>query len=138
MSLEPELPIEFIVQGVAISVQGSRSSIETWKRAIREAVRQALPEGYWLLTAPVAVAIFLFPRAPLRGDIDNRVKPILDAMSGHVFSDDALVERLVVQKFEPGLAAGDDYPTTLLRSAFEAKHPLIYVRITGKLDEGWF
>ena len=35
----------------------------------------------------------------MTGDLDNRVKPILDALSGPVYIDDRQVDRLVVQRF---------------------------------------
>lgn len=102
MSLEPDLPFEFTVRGTAISLQGSAGSKANWKEAIRSAARAALPEGAWLLTAPLAVTIFIFPGGAMQGDVDNRVKPILDAMVKCVYSDDEIIERVVVQKFEPG------------------------------------
>jgi hypothetical protein len=45
VSLEPELPLEFIVPGTALSQQGSAGSIAAWKQAIRNAEKQALPDG---------------------------------------------------------------------------------------------
>ena len=82
-------------------MQASGRSRDAWKELIRQAARDALPEGCWLLTEALAVTIFIFPNAIMRGDVDNRVKPILDAMTQCVYSDDELVERVVVQKFEP-------------------------------------
>ncbi len=38
----------------------------------------------------------------MQGDVDNIVKPILDALSKHIYNDDGQVERIWVQKFEPG------------------------------------
>jgi hypothetical protein len=35
------------------------------------------------------------------GDVDNIVKPILDVLGRHIYVDDAQVERVVVEKFEP-------------------------------------
>jgi len=37
----------------------------------------------------------------MTGDVDNIVKPILDAMTKFIYVDDQQVERVVVQKFEP-------------------------------------
>jgi crossover junction endodeoxyribonuclease RusA len=99
--LEPKLPFEFLVQGTAISLQGSSDSKRAWKATIQEAARAAMPEGAWLLTDPIAVTLYIFPAAQMQGDVDNRVKPILDAMVRCVYIDDEIVERVVVQKFEP-------------------------------------
>jgi len=46
-----------------------------------------------MLSGPVSVrALFYFPNR--RGDLDNRVKQLLDALNGIVFSDDSKVEHL--------------------------------------------
>jgi hypothetical protein len=38
----------------------------------------------------------------MEGDVDNIVKLTLDGMARLVYLDDAQIERVVVQKFEPG------------------------------------
>jgi crossover junction endodeoxyribonuclease RusA len=94
-----------------------------------------LPEGYWLLTEALAVTIFIFPGAVMPGDVDNRVKPILDAMVHRVYSDDQLVERVVVQKFEPERVFAFQNPSEVLLTALEAEEPVVYLRITNDLHE---
>jgi hypothetical protein len=131
--LEPALPFEFVVGGTAISLQGSTPSKTAWKEAVQKAARNALPEGSWLLTEPLAVTIFIFPGGAMQGDVDNRVKPILDAMVRCVYSDDEIIERVVVQKFEPGRIFTFQSPTETLALALEAEDPVVYVRITNDL-----
>lgn len=131
----PDLPFEFIIEGTAVSQQGSPQAKENWKMSIRQAARRALPEGSWLVTDPVAVTIFLFPQAEMQGDIDNRVKPILDAMIACVYSDDALVERIVVQKFEPQRIFAFHNPSAILAEALDAHLPVVYIRVTDNLHE---
>lgn len=135
MSLEPELPFEFIVRGTAISLQGSSDSKSAWKETIQAAARAALPEGSWLLTDPLAITIYIFPAAEMQGDVDNRVKPILDAMVRCIYSDDEIIERVVVQKFEPGHIFAFQNPSAILVSALMAQDPVIYIRITGDVHE---
>ncbi len=134
MSLEPTLPFEFIVKGIAISAQGSPRSKGAWKEAIRGAARSALPEGAWQLFAPLEVTIFLFPAAVMQGDIDNRVKPILDALSGYVYRDDEQVERLVVQRFSPWQPSRFLNPSEVLISALGADGPVVYIRVADDLQ----
>ena len=134
--LEPTLPFEFVVRGTAVSAQGSPQSRETWKEIVRTAARASLPEGSWLLTEPLAVTIFLFPVAVMQGDIDNRAKPILDAMVRCVYSGDELIGRLVIQKFEPGRIFAFRNPSAALRTAMEATEPVVYVRVTDDVHEG--
>jgi crossover junction endodeoxyribonuclease RusA len=134
-SLEPDLPFEFVVWGTAISLQGSSRSKDDWKRAIQASARSALPEGSWLLTDNLAVTIFIFPGAIMQGDVDNRVKPIVDAMTKCVYSNDELIERVVVQKFEPGRIFAFQNPTAVLLTALEADEPVVYIRITDRVHE---
>ena len=71
----------------------------------------------------------------MQGDVDNRVKPILDAMVRCVYSDDEIIERVVVQKFEPGRIFAFQDPSAVLVSALQAQDPVIYIRITGDVHE---
>ena len=134
MSLEPSLPFEFLVEGIAFSQQASAHSREIWRETVALAARAALPEGSWLLPQALSATVFLFPAASIRGDLDNRVKPILDAMIGHVYRDDAQIERIVAQKFEPGRIF--KYRTTaLLSRALASPMPVVYIRISDDLNE---
>lgn len=135
IALEPDLPFEFIVPGTPLSLQASTDSKEAWKRTVAGFARAALPFGSWLLTDPLAVTIYIFPDGQLSGDIDNRVKPILDAMNRCVYDDDGLIERVVVQKFEPGKVFSFGNPSAILADALEAAKPVTYVRITSDLHE---
>jgi crossover junction endodeoxyribonuclease RusA len=134
--VEPELPFEFIIPGTAMSSQASPASKAAWKGAVETAARQALPEGAWALAEPLAVTIFIFPDDRLLGDIDNRIKPILDGMCRCVYNDDAQVERILVQKFEPGRVFSFKSPSASLAGALEAEKPLVYVRVSDDLHEG--
>jgi hypothetical protein len=125
-----------VVCGVAVSAQAARrKSVERWRERVEQAAREALPEGYWLLAAPLAVTIYLFPDSALHGDVDNRVKPVLDGMKGCVFIDDNVVERIVVQKFEPDRVFGFSNPSATLAKALDGEKPLIYVRVSDDLHE---
>jgi hypothetical protein len=70
----------------------------------------------------------------LQSDIDNRIKPILDAMARCVYMDDNLIERIVAQKFEPPVFAFQN-PTGVLASALEAETPMVYIRTTNDVHE---
>jgi hypothetical protein len=78
----------------------------------------------------MAVTLYYFPSTPMQGDIDNIVKPILDAMCRHIYLDDHQVERLLVQKFEPGRVPSFASLTTTLLAAVEHPKPLLYIRLS--------
>jgi crossover junction endodeoxyribonuclease RusA len=137
MTLEINFPVEFFVAGTPVSVQGKRAESRTaWKVLVREASYAALPEGHFSTIGPVSVTLFYFPEAEMRGDIDNIVKPILDALSNHIYSDDKQVERVWVQKFEPGRIFQFSNPTRILAQAIEGEKPLLFVRLTDDPTEG--
>ena len=69
----------------------------------------------------------------MQGDLDNIIKPILDALSRYVFVDDAQVERLVVQRFLPDGAPELTDPSNVLKQAWQAERPVLYVRISDDL-----
>ncbi len=72
----------------------------------------------------------------MQGDIDNIVKPILDALCKHVYDDDRQVERVWVQKFEPGRVFQFSNPTLMLTEAIQGEKPLLFVRLTDDPTEG--
>ncbi len=78
----------------------------------------------------MAVTLYYLPEKPMVGDIDNIVKPILDALSRHLYLDDRQVERVVVQKFEPGAGYQFKQPTAILARAL-AHRPVLYVRVSN-------
>jgi crossover junction endodeoxyribonuclease RusA len=82
MTIEIEFPLEFVVEGTAVSSQAKRrDSTERWKRKIVEASRSVLPEAHFATGSRLAVTLFYFPVGQMQGDLDNIVKPILDAMN---------------------------------------------------------
>lgn len=124
-------PIEFIVEGTPVS-RGSKlpKSRNRWKARVREASKLCLPEGYWAATGRVAVTLFYFPAVDASGDVDNISKLVLDALCQHIYMDDNQVERIVVQKFEPGRVFAFESPSETLTKALNLRKPLLYVRIT--------
>ena len=136
MTLEIRFPFEFIVQGIPVSSQASRAASKTaWKDAIRAASAILLPEGYFCTEGRMAVTIFYFPDDEMQGDIDNIVKPILDALSRHVYLDDRQVERCLVQKFEPERMFDFSSPSRILSEAASGAKPLLYIRLSDDPTE---
>jgi crossover junction endodeoxyribonuclease RusA len=130
--LEPDFPIEFLVEGTPVSLQTKRSESRIeWQERVREASRMVLPEGHWATTGRVAATLFYFPNTAMQGDIDNIVKPVLDALGRHIYLDDAQVERVVVQKFEPGNVFPFSAPSVTLEDAISRPKPLLYVRLSN-------
>ncbi|MBK1662041.1 RusA family crossover junction endodeoxyribonuclease [Paracraurococcus ruber] len=137
MSVEIDFPLEFLVLGTPVSLQAKRPAArDAWKTRVKDASRAALPEGHFATTGPVTVTLYYFPDAEMQGDIDNIVKPILDALCQHVYNDDRQVERILVQKFEPGRIFQFKRPSSVLADALGSEKPLLYVRLGDDPAEG--
>jgi hypothetical protein len=94
------------------------------------ASRIVLPDGHWATRDRIAATLFYFPEETMQGDIDNIVKPVLDALVQHIYFDDAQIERILVQKFEPGNIFLFGAPTPTLSVALTGQKPLLYVRLS--------
>jgi crossover junction endodeoxyribonuclease RusA len=131
MTVEITFPLEFIVEGTAVSQQAKRrASIDQWKARIIEASRDILPEGHFATEVPLAATLFYFPAAEMQGDVDNIVKPILDALTKHIYMNDRQIQRILVQKFEPGNVFEFALPSPVLGDALSRPKPVLYVRIS--------
>ncbi len=125
------------MQGTPVSLQASRAaSKEAWKDRVKKASYSVLPEGHFSTDAPISVTLFYFPDTEMRGDVDNIVKPILDALSKHIYNDDRQVERVWVQKFEPGRIFQFTSPSEVLSEALAGEKPLLFVRLGDDPSEG--
>jgi crossover junction endodeoxyribonuclease RusA len=125
MSVEITFPLEFLVHGTPVSHQAERrKSIEEWKNLIVGAVQPLLPENHLLSASPLAITLFYFPPTPMQGDVDNIVKPILDALSKKIYMDDKQFHRVLVQKFEPGNIFQFASPSEALVGAIEGTKPI--------------
>lgn len=132
MSVEIQFPFEFVVDGTPVSLQAHRKeSIHQWKERIVEASKHHLPQGHFATELPVAATIFYFPDAEMQGDIDNIVKPILDALKQHIYIDDHQVQRLVIQKFEPGNVFQFASPSVMLGEALVRQKPALYIKLSN-------
>lgn len=129
--MEIEFPLEFLVAGTPVSLSAKRrESVDQWKRRVIDATRSILPEGHFATESPMSATLFYFPAAEMAGDIDNIVKPVLDALGKHIYVDDRQVHRVLVQKFEPGNVFGFEAPSPILQDAIGTAKPVLYVRLS--------
>jgi len=135
---ETRYPLEFYICGTPRSLQAKRHSLDKWKNAISEAARQRVGETDELnliTDGPFSLTIYYFTAAEMNGDIDNIIKPIMDALGTIAYLDDKDVERVVAQKFEPQLDWEFAAPSLQLAAAFDMTLPFVYVRVDD--DLGW-
>jgi crossover junction endodeoxyribonuclease RusA len=130
-------PVEFFIAATPISLQASGRSKERWKANIAEAARQRIRETDelgLLDRRPLALTIYYFPVAVMIGDIDNILKPIMDALNHVAYMDDNDVERVVVQKFEPEVEWDFAEPSDQLAAALDTDAPVVYIRVDDDLS----
>jgi crossover junction endodeoxyribonuclease RusA len=130
--MEPRFPFEFQIEAVPLSLAASAKSREAWKDEIREVVDETVDPSGWATESPVSVTIFYFPGGPMNGDIDNIVKPILDALMPRIYLDDSQVKRVLVQKFESERSFQFENPTTKLAFAIDTEPPVVFIRIDNE------
>ncbi|MBR0957427.1 RusA family crossover junction endodeoxyribonuclease [Bradyrhizobium japonicum] len=130
--MEMAFPIEFLVHGTPVSSQ-AKSAIarEDWKARVKTASFGALPHPHFVSDQRMAVTLYYLPEGRMPGDIDNIVKLVLDALCAHIYLDDAQVERVVVQKFEPGNVFGFSNGSMTIIDAITAPKPVLYVRVSN-------
>lgn len=144
MSERPDLdvalpfPIEFMIRDTPRSHQSKNAKgKELWKLKVGEnasAHVKTLREFFFIDNRPLAVTIFYFPPTEMDGDVDNIVKPILDGMLTIIYPDDRLIERIIVQEFEPGIGVVFRSLTPTLEQAVESDRPLVFIRIDDDLS----
>jgi crossover junction endodeoxyribonuclease RusA len=130
-------PLEFYIAETPRSLQASSRSKERWKATVREAAQQRATqtdEVGLLDVRPLAVTIYYFPDAPMQGDVDNIIKPILDAIEGVAYLKDKNIERVIAQKFEPQHRWEFVSPTTQLATTLDVLLPVLYVRVDDDLS----
>jgi crossover junction endodeoxyribonuclease RusA len=140
--LEPDItlpfPIEFMIRDTPRSHQSDNSKgKELWKLKVGEIARahaRTLRDFYFLDQRPLAATIFYFPPTEMEGDVDNIVKLIVDGMVAIIYPDDQLLERIIVQKFEPGVEAIFRSLSPMLEEAIETDPPVVYIRIDDDLS----
>jgi len=131
-SVSIAFPFEFIVYGTPVSLQNATTkSKERWKELVKASSRDYLPEGHFAAQGAIAVTLYYFPDAPMQGDVDNIVKLTIDAMANDLFGDDRLVERVVVQKFEPQRVFPITDPSPILFECMSGDNkPALYIRLS--------
>lgn len=94
------LPFEFTVPGPPLSHQShNKERLAAWRALVRTAALAKWPPGQAPLQVPLKVTItYYHDGTAVRIDNDNMVKPIQDALAGHLYSNDVLITDTLVRK----------------------------------------
>ena len=125
------LAFEFVVEGPAVSLRASRKSArryQDWIRRVRGAAQQEWPADRRPTSRNVEVTISIYYTAALP-DVDNIIKPLLDALNGLAYDDDQQVHRVISQKI--AMTSGDRVinPSVLLAGALQQLDEVVHVLV---------
>lgn len=119
---------EFVVKGPPVSVnlikKNPRSKkAREWTAAVQDAaVKQwerdkRLPaEKPWLVPLSVVITVYF---TATRLDVDNAIKPILDAMEKVLYDDDSSVFRIAAERVDLRRAVRTEIPSALVEEALD-------------------
>ncbi len=134
--MEIAFPIEFLVPGTPVSLQAKRpESRDEWKKRVKDASKTVIPDYHFASDERMSVTLFYLPDEPMQGDIDNIVKPILDALGQHIYIDDVQVERILVQRFGPGNVFSFQQPSDIFLTAIKGEKSVLYIRVSNSPEE---
>lgn len=123
------LPFEFVVDGPPVSQQTRRRArLPLWRAAVLAAatVRWPLGEDPFEDTVSVEITHF-YEGSP--GDVDNIIKPILDAIKGLVLADDSLVTDIVCRRRPLGGPFLADPVSPTLADGLAGNREFLHVRV---------
>ncbi len=130
-------PFEFIIEATPRSHQTKNKKAKSiWQARVGAAAKRrarSLTDWHFLTTTPLAVTIYYFPPDAMKGDIDNIAKCILDGMCKVIYMDDSDIEKVTVQKFEPGIERTFARISEMLGLALETDPPVVYIRLDADL-----
>ena len=128
------LPFEFTVDGAALSQRGDRGNLEKWRKRVKNSAIQR-----WHGQPPVAEEIMVTVTCfhlPKKFDIDNILKPILDAMSKLIYVDDKQITDLHCYKRVVRTDLEVRNPSSVLRDALGRSAQFVHIVVADAPDQG--
>lgn len=127
----PGLPIEFKVVGTPVSFQTANANAkEEWKGKVLSAALGAIEGGSWAFDETrLSVTMLYFPQSSMAGDLDNIIKLTLDALIPNVYLNDVLIDRILVQRFDPESSYSFASPSETLVASMVLEDPVLYIKI---------
>jgi Holliday junction resolvase RusA-like endonuclease len=122
-------PCEFVLPQRPISQQARRQvRLREWKKLVAEHARVAIEEPPALATEPVALRLlYLYDEVAV--DVDNILKPILDALIGGLLEDDAVVTDVEIRRRRRGTAFTLTTVSPVLAAGLALGHEFVYVAL---------
>lgn len=128
---------EFIVEGPAISLRAKKANAkryQRWLKSVRAAARRHWARNKAVAGQAIEVTITnYYTLSP--PDVDNIIKPILDALETVVYINDQQVHRVISEKFDLSQTDRIKNPSPLLAAALEKYTELLHIRVTWNPED---
>lgn len=129
------LPFEFVIEGPPVSQQTRRRArLRAWVAEVRRVAEQDWPTGALPASGPIKVTVTYLYDFDAR-DVDNLAKPILDALKGLAFLDDAQVTDLTSRKRNLANDLRVESPSPVLAAGLDLGTQFLHVRIEQTSDQ---
>jgi hypothetical protein len=121
-------PFECLIRRRPLSQQAKSNRLRQWKEFVKsEAMRYWTP-AHVPADGPVCITlVYLYDEAA--PDVDNIIKPILDAFIGVAYPDDAMVTDVIGRKRQLGGTFDLSRASPVLIEGFEYGDEFVYVHI---------
>jgi Holliday junction resolvase RusA-like endonuclease len=129
---------EFVVEGPAVALKAHRRNprrYRKWIMTVRAAARKQFPIGSRpTRSQDITVSITnYYTLAP--PDVDNIIKPLLDAMETVVYVDDRQVRKVISEKVDLTKMPSIQDPSPLLATSLEKYTEVLHIIVTWNVED---
>lgn len=128
---------EFVIEGPAVSLRAKKTNArryQTWIRAVRAAAQSEFRSRRQPTSRNIIVSIAnYYTLSP--PDVDNIIKPLLDAMGTVVYADDSQVRKVISEKFDLTSMDSIQNPSPLLATALEKYPEVLHIMVTWDAED---
>ena len=129
------LPFEFVVDGPPVSQQARRRArVRRWIEEVRRSAAQDWPVGEFPEMGPIMLTIIYFYDA-VEVDVDNILKPILDALKGLLYMDDNQIADILCRKRNLNSNLRIENPSSMLVDRFSRGKEFLYIVVEQAPDQ---
>jgi len=129
---------EFIVEGPAVSLNAKRTNskrYQKWIRVVRAAANAEWPTGRNLTNSQRVMVTITNYYTLSPPDVDNIIKPLLDALETMAYVDDQQVYRVTCEKFDLTNVSSIQNPGALLAAGLEKYSELLHIVVEWDEEE---
>lgn len=128
---------EFIVEGPPVSIRAKKTHTkryQRWVKTVRTCAEKQWLRGTPTNSAEITVHITNYYTL-VPPDVDNIIKPILDAPETVAYSDDIQVRKVISEKFDLTNLSRLRNPDAILASGLEKYSELLHIVVTWEQEE---